>query len=293
MRPGAGRAAARPYGRILIFTLLEDRVADFDRLAEETAEQVRTGEPDTLVYVIHLVPNAPLQRIFYEIYRDRAAFDSHESQPYMQRFVAERRAFVLATNMIELRLKYAKVAPLPSPQPAAAALLPAVAAAPQPGVPAAPPRGVPGPPVPQRARPLPPPRPQRPASRGTVSHGTVSPAMTSPDMASPGTTRRAPTGSATTSGGLTSGRFRRAGLMAASVARITLLGRPGCHLCDDARAVIERVAADLGVGWEERDITTSPEDMREYWDKIPVTLVDGVQVDFWRVSETRLRAALG
>ena len=74
--------------------------------------------------------------------------------------------------------------------------------------------------------------------------------------------------------------------------RITLLGRPGCHLCDDARAVIERVAGDLGVGWEERDITASPQDMREYWDKIPVALVDGAQIDFWRVSETRLRAAL-
>jgi len=77
-----------------------------------------------------------------------------------------------------------------------------------------------------------------------------------------------------------------------SVPRITLLGRPGCHLCDDARAVIERVAAELGVGWEERDITASEEDLREYWDKIPVTLVDGVQIDFWRVSESRLRAAL-
>jgi quinol monooxygenase YgiN len=108
---------ARPYGRILIFTLLEDRVADFDRLAEQTAEEVRTGEPDTLVYVIHLVPNAPMQRIFYEIYRDRAAFDAHESQPYMERFVAERRSCVLATNVIELRLKYAKVAPLPYSQP--------------------------------------------------------------------------------------------------------------------------------------------------------------------------------
>jgi hypothetical protein len=75
--------------------------------------------------------------------------------------------------------------------------------------------------------------------------------------------------------------------------RITLLARPGCHLCDDARAVIERVAGDLGVGWEERDITASPQDLCEYWDKIPVTLVDGVQIDFWRVSETRLRAALG
>jgi quinol monooxygenase YgiN len=139
-------ASARPYGRILIFTLLEDRVADFDRLAEEAAEYVRTSEPDTLVYVIHLVPNAPLQRIFYEIYRDRAAFDSHESQPYMQRFVAERRTCVLATNVIELRLKYAKVAPLPGPQPPA---------------PAAPLPPAPGGPVPQRSRPLPPPRPQR------------------------------------------------------------------------------------------------------------------------------------
>jgi hypothetical protein len=77
------------------------------------------------------------------------------------------------------------------------------------------------------------------------------------------------------------------------VSRITLLARAGCHLCDDARAVIERVAGELGVGWEERDITASPDDLREYWDKIPVALVDGVQVDFWRVSETRLRAALG
>ena len=142
-------APARPYGRIQIFTLLDDRVADFDRLAEEAAEYVRTGEPDTLVYVIHLVPNAPLQRIFYEVYRDRAAFDSHESQPYIQRFVAERRTCVLATNVIELRLKYAKVAPLPGPQPAV------------PPSPPPPPRGVPGTPVPQRARPLPPPRPQR------------------------------------------------------------------------------------------------------------------------------------
>jgi glutaredoxin len=74
--------------------------------------------------------------------------------------------------------------------------------------------------------------------------------------------------------------------------RITLLGRPGCHLCDDARGVISRVADDLSVAWEERDITQSEADLREYWDKIPVTLVDGVQHDFWRVSEDRLRRAL-
>lgn len=74
--------------------------------------------------------------------------------------------------------------------------------------------------------------------------------------------------------------------------RITLLGRPGCHLCDDARKVIRRVADELGVAWEERDITQSEEDLREYWEMIPVTLIDGVQHDFWRVSEDRLRAAL-
>lgn len=74
--------------------------------------------------------------------------------------------------------------------------------------------------------------------------------------------------------------------------RITLLSRPGCHLCDDAREVISKVAGDLGVAWEERDITQSAADLREYWEKIPVTLVDGVHHDFWRVSEDRLRRAL-
>ena len=74
--------------------------------------------------------------------------------------------------------------------------------------------------------------------------------------------------------------------------QITLLSRPGCHLCDAAREVIARVAADLGVAWSERDITRSEADLREYWDKIPVTLIDGVQHDFWKVSENRLRAAL-
>lgn len=74
---------------------------------------------------------------------------------------------------------------------------------------------------------------------------------------------------------------------------VTLLSKPGCHLCDDARAVIVRVAGELGATWEERDITQSEEDTRRYWDQIPVTFVDGVQHDFWHVSEDRLRGALG
>ncbi|MEO7752931.1 MAG: glutaredoxin family protein [Terracoccus sp.] len=75
--------------------------------------------------------------------------------------------------------------------------------------------------------------------------------------------------------------------------RVVLLGRPGCHLCDEARAVIERVATDLGVGWQERSIDDDPELLRRYADQIPVTFVDGKQHDFWRVEETRLRRALG
>jgi glutaredoxin len=78
----------------------------------------------------------------------------------------------------------------------------------------------------------------------------------------------------------------------ADTPRVLLLGKPGCHLCDDARAVVARVCAELGVGWAERDITASEEDTRLYWEQIPVTFVDGVQHDFWRVDERRLRAAL-
>jgi glutaredoxin len=75
--------------------------------------------------------------------------------------------------------------------------------------------------------------------------------------------------------------------------RIGLLGRPGCHLCDDAREVVARVADELGVGWAELDITAaSAPEQADYWDKIPVAFVDGVPIDFWRISETRLRAAL-
>ena len=77
-----------------------------------------------------------------------------------------------------------------------------------------------------------------------------------------------------------------------SAPRITLLSRPGCHLCDEARSVITIVAGELGVGWEERDITDAAADLAQYSDMIPVTFVDGVQHDFWRVSAPRLRAAL-
>ena len=74
--------------------------------------------------------------------------------------------------------------------------------------------------------------------------------------------------------------------------RITLIGKPGCHLCDDAREVIARVAQDLRVGWQELSIADDPTLSAAYLEQIPVTLVDGEQHDYWRVDEARLRAAL-
>jgi glutaredoxin len=78
-----------------------------------------------------------------------------------------------------------------------------------------------------------------------------------------------------------------------ATARVTLYSRPGCHLCDDARAVIERVCADLGEEYVELSIDDDPALRERYAEEIPVTLVDGRQHDFWRVDEQRLRAALG
>lgn len=78
----------------------------------------------------------------------------------------------------------------------------------------------------------------------------------------------------------------------AQSARVVLLSRPGCHLCDDARVVIQLVCSELGESYVEKDITTDAELMAQYFEQIPVTLVDGRQHDYWRVSSHRLRAAL-
>ena len=75
--------------------------------------------------------------------------------------------------------------------------------------------------------------------------------------------------------------------------RVTLYSRPGCHLCDDARAVIEAVCGELGESYEEISIAGDPALEERFGDEIPVTFVDGKQHDFWRVSPVRLRAALG
>ena len=131
---------ARLYGQIAIYTLIDGQAEEFDRLAQAVVEKVKALEPDTLVYIVHGVPSAPMQRILYEVYSDEAAFTEHGHQPYIQDFEEERKPYVLATNVIELGVRQAKLSPLGG-QPGSA---PAPPAGPgRPGPPAW--RGGPGP----------------------------------------------------------------------------------------------------------------------------------------------------
>ena len=75
--------------------------------------------------------------------------------------------------------------------------------------------------------------------------------------------------------------------------RVTVFSRVGCHLCAAAEEVVARVCADLGEDYVVVLVDEDPELVRLYSDQVPVTLVDGLRHDFWRVDEQRLRAALG
>ncbi|WIY00097.1 antibiotic biosynthesis monooxygenase [Amycolatopsis mongoliensis] len=77
----------------------EARAAEFDLLVEETGRGIAEHEPGTLVYATHRVTDAPLARVFYEVYRDREAFDAHECQPHTRHFLAERDKYVKTTRV--------------------------------------------------------------------------------------------------------------------------------------------------------------------------------------------------
>jgi quinol monooxygenase YgiN len=112
---GAEEDTARLYGQIAIYTLIDGQAEAFDRLAQQVVEKVKELEPDTLAYIVHGVPSAPLQRILYEVYRDEAAFEEHGRQAYIRDFEENRKPYVLATNVIELGVRQAKLSPLTGP----------------------------------------------------------------------------------------------------------------------------------------------------------------------------------
>jgi len=73
------------------------------------------------------------------------------------------------------------------------------------------------------------------------------------------------------------------------VSRLTLYGRPGCHLCDDARLVLERI----GEPFDEIDIESDDDLLRRYLERIPVVALDGVELYDFIIDEQDLRSRLG
>lgn len=77
--------------------------------------------------------------------------------------------------------------------------------------------------------------------------------------------------------------------------RVVLFSRTGCHLCDEARAVVSRVCEAAGEPWREVDIESGPDALEltaRYGEYVPVVEVDGVQQGFWQVDGDRLARRL-
>jgi glutaredoxin len=72
------------------------------------------------------------------------------------------------------------------------------------------------------------------------------------------------------------------------MALLTLYGKPGCHLCDDARAVVERVRAQRPFELREVDVTLDPPLHREDGERIPVLALDGADLFEFHVDEAVL-----
>ena len=81
-------------------------------------------------------------------------------------------------------------------------------------------------------------------------------------------------------------------IMTDSAPRVLLIGRPQCHLCDDARAVVSSVCDRLGVAWQEQSILDDPALYDEYEERIPVLLVDGEFAGQWLLDAEELSARL-
>ncbi|GAA1627505.1 glutaredoxin family protein [Leucobacter chromiireducens] len=79
--------------------------------------------------------------------------------------------------------------------------------------------------------------------------------------------------------------------------RLTLIGKPGCHLCDEARDVVERVRAEVAAEGvetelEELDILQDPALARVHAESIPVLQINGKRHAIWRVDPARLAPAI-
>jgi glutaredoxin len=76
------------------------------------------------------------------------------------------------------------------------------------------------------------------------------------------------------------------------VTTLTLYGKPGCHLCDDARAAVQRVTARRDIPLEQVDISRDPVLYKRYGERIPVLEMDGETVFEFFVDEVVLERRL-
>ncbi len=77
--------------------------AEFDELTAEVVREITAKEPGTLGYATHAVEDEPLARIFYEVYRDRDAFQEHEDAEHVRRFHARKDPLLTGTRVEFLR----------------------------------------------------------------------------------------------------------------------------------------------------------------------------------------------
>ncbi|MEV4092745.1 putative quinol monooxygenase [Streptosporangium saharense] len=97
------------FGLMVRFTCKDQASAEaFDQLTGQTVERIRKNEPGTLVYATHLVEGQPLQRIFYELYEDRVAFDTHEAQEHTRHFLNARDDLLTSVEVDFLHLQAGK-----------------------------------------------------------------------------------------------------------------------------------------------------------------------------------------
>lgn len=78
------------YGLVVRFKVRDGHREAFDGLIDETLAAIQSSEPGTLAYIVHQDEASNNVRMFYELYRDREAFEEHQRMPHVQRFLALR-----------------------------------------------------------------------------------------------------------------------------------------------------------------------------------------------------------
>ena len=91
-----------PFALVVRFDVRDQPAAErFDDLTAAVVARIAADEPGTLVYATHTVVDEPLSRVFYEVYRDRAAFDAHEQAPHVIEFHAGKDPLLAGLPRVE------------------------------------------------------------------------------------------------------------------------------------------------------------------------------------------------